>query len=86
MGNARKPGQILLSRFAFDNARQVLKGLGSQNRSALAWLNHGLYKLKGVDELMEVCEVGEPAAVSGQPPGPSEKAEPFTPPEAAVWF
>src|SRR5207245_2825452 len=43
--------QILLTRAAFDNARQVLKGQDIEGTHALSWLNHGTYKVKGLDDL-----------------------------------
>jgi class 3 adenylate cyclase len=47
-------GQILLTRGVFDLARQdVQYGLGK-----LLWLAHGSYELEGVEEPVEVCEVG----------------------------
>src|SRR5262249_54196694 len=52
-------GQILMTRFAFDNARQVLRGQDLDGVSQLSWLNHGKYLLKGVEEHLEICEVGE---------------------------
>src|SRR5205823_13691369 len=39
--------QILLSRFPFDSARQVLKGEDITGIGPLLWLNHGTYVLKG---------------------------------------
>jgi serine/threonine-protein kinase len=52
-------GQILLTRGVFDNARQILKGQLLPGVGKLTWLNHGPYLLKGCDEPLEVCEVGE---------------------------
>ena len=49
----------MASRFAFDSARQVLKGEDIAGIGPLSWLNHGTYSLKGVDEPIEICEVGE---------------------------
>lgn len=80
-------GQILMTRFAFDNARQMLRGADFQavqeaNRSEedaafpdLKWLNHGLYLLKGLEEPLEICEVrsGEQAPISALPS--SDKAQ-----------
>jgi class 3 adenylate cyclase/tetratricopeptide (TPR) repeat protein/tRNA A-37 threonylcarbamoyl transferase component Bud32 len=66
--------QILLSRFAFDSARQVLKGEGITGIGPLLWLNHGTYALKGVDEPFEICEVGEKGNAKLSPPEDSEKA------------
>jgi serine/threonine protein kinase len=67
-------GQILLTRAVFDSARQVLKGEDIPPVGPLTWVNHGPYLLKGVEEPVEVCEVGESAARSFEPPKTSEKA------------
>ena len=74
--------QILLTRSAFDNARQVLKGEAIEGVGALSWLNHGPYLLKGVDEPMEICEVGETGAAVLKPPGDSEKVHRYMSPDA----
>ena len=69
--------QILLTRFAFDSARQVLTGEDLENVSPLSWLNHGLYIMKGVDEPLEVCEVGEIGKAKLALPPDTEKAHRF---------
>ena len=74
--------QILLSRFAFDNARQVLRGHEIEGIGELSWLNHGYYELKGVEEPVEVCEVGEVGLAQLLAPGDSEKAHRFHSPDA----
>src|SRR5205807_987619 len=51
--------QILTTRSAFDNARQVLRGRTIPGLGELAWKNHGLYVMKGIDDPIEICEVGE---------------------------
>lgn len=66
--------QILLSRFAFDSARQALRGWEMEGLGALTWLNHGHYSLKGVEEPLEVCEVGETGRALLKPPANSPKA------------
>lgn len=66
--------QILLTRFAFDNARQALQTDELPELSKLRWLSHGHYSLKGLDEAVEVCEVGEEGHAALQPPPDSEKA------------
>ncbi|MBI4662029.1 MAG: protein kinase [Verrucomicrobia bacterium] len=68
-----RDGQILLTRSAFDNARQVLRGeeLG-EGVGALGWMNYGPYRLEGVDEPLEICEVGELAFAPLQPPSDSK--------------
>ena len=65
--------QILLTRSAFDNARQVLKGQDIEGVEILSWLNHGPYLLKGVEEPLEICEVGEADQGFMKPPPDSEK-------------
>ncbi|HXJ61586.1 MAG TPA: protein kinase [Verrucomicrobiae bacterium] len=70
-----RASQILMSRFAFDNARQVLKGQDLPGVGALCWLNHGPYQLKGVDEPVDICEVGEQGLGALQAPSSSDKAQ-----------
>src|SRR5262249_35848675 len=67
------PGQVLMSRFAFDSARQVLKGQDIETIGSLAWLNHGPYRLKGLSEPVEICEVGEAGVAPLRPPPDSDK-------------
>jgi eukaryotic-like serine/threonine-protein kinase len=69
------PSQILMTRFAFDNARQVLKGEEVEGIEELYWINHGHYTLKGVEEPLEICEVGEAGFASLKAPSNSEKCE-----------
>lgn len=57
-------GQILLTRAVFDSARAALKGEGIPGVGPLSWVSHGFYQLKGLEEPLEVCEVGD------QPPAP----------------
>jgi len=65
--------QILLTRAAFDNARPVLKGEDLEGIGSLSWMNHGPYLMKGVEEPVEICEVGEAGKAVLQPPPDSEK-------------
>jgi WD40 repeat protein/serine/threonine protein kinase/class 3 adenylate cyclase len=68
-------GQILLSRATFDSARQALKGEELGDLNELRWLDHGPYVLKGIEEPVDICEVGEVGVgVLKAPPG-SEKAQ-----------
>lgn len=56
-----QPGQILLTRTAFDDARQFVREYPVSvdgDRPQLQWAAHGLYKFKGSDEPLEVFEVG----------------------------
>lgn len=74
--------QILMTRSAFDNARQVLKGQDIEGIKALSWLNHGPYLLKGVEEPLEICEVGETSQAVLKPPPDSEKVHRYVSPDA----
>ena len=71
-----RPGQILLTRHVFDDARQYLRQLpgDAADRPALQWLAHGRYLFKGYDDPLEICEVGEPGIAPLQPPADSDKA------------
>jgi serine/threonine protein kinase/class 3 adenylate cyclase len=69
--------QILLSRFPFDSARQALKGEELPGLEALSWLNHGPYRMKGVEEPLEICEVGEIGKARLMRPPDGEKAHRF---------
>ncbi len=77
-----KAKQILMTRFAFDNARQVLKGQDIEGVANLSWLNHGPYRLKGVEEPLEICEVGEIGDGLLTPPTNSDKAQRHVSPES----
>ncbi|MDA1277918.1 MAG: DUF4384 domain-containing protein [Verrucomicrobia bacterium] len=70
--------QILLTRSAFDNARQILKGQELPDLKELLWINHGSYELKGVEEPMEICEVGEIGEAALKPPPDSDKVHRHT--------
>ena len=72
--------QILMTRFAFDSARQVLRGEEVAGREPLRWLNHGPYLLKGVEEPVEICEVRLGGAEAVTPPGSTEKAQRYAAP------
>lgn len=64
--------QILLSRFAYDNARQVLRGQQIADVGPVSWMNYGAYEVKGVEEHVEICEIGETgfAYLRAPPDGP----------------
>lgn len=65
---------ILVTRFAFENARASLKGVAIPEVGTVDWVSHGLYALKGVAEPMEICEVAESGRTGLQAPEDSEKA------------
>jgi serine/threonine protein kinase len=71
-------GQILLTRFPFDEARHFMRehpAISGSETPKLRWLAHGPYLLKGRDEPMEIFEVGAENLAPLMPPPDSEKAK-----------
>ena len=66
--------QTLLSRSAFDVARRSAVGMKTED-GELCWLAHGGYLLKGVEESVEVFEVGVAGFGPLTAPPDSEKAK-----------
>ena len=66
-------GQTLMSRTTFDVARRAAVGI-ELPVAGVRWMAHGSYLLKGVDEPVEVFEVGDAAHAPLAPPPDSEKA------------
>lgn len=66
------PGQILLSRFAFENAQSSLKASPLPEPRELVWASHGTYELLTLGGTLDVCEV---AALTGTPPRPPKDNE-----------
>jgi len=66
------PGQTLVSMVASTVARRSAVGEDSKARGA-SWLAHGLYSLKGIDEPMEIFEVGIEGISPLKAPPSSEK-------------
>jgi serine/threonine protein kinase/class 3 adenylate cyclase/Tfp pilus assembly protein PilF len=66
-------GQTLLTRSAFDLARRAAAGIEGFGEN-LRWLAHGTYQFKGVEEPVEVFEVGAEGSAPLLPPTTSEKA------------
>jgi TolB-like protein/class 3 adenylate cyclase/tetratricopeptide (TPR) repeat protein len=64
-------GRILLTRTAYDFARRA--SVAMKDESPLRWAVHGRYRLAGVEDLVEVCEVAESGEALTRPPD-SEKA------------
>ena len=65
-------GRILLTRAAYDFARRA--SVGTKDEATLRWSVHGRYRLAGVEDLVEVCEVAETGGVELTRPPDSEKA------------
>ncbi len=74
--------QILLTRFPFDAARQALRGEELKEIGALSWLNHGPCVMKGVEEPIDICEVGEQGKAKLIQPTDTEKAHRFLSPDS----
>jgi TolB-like protein/class 3 adenylate cyclase/tetratricopeptide (TPR) repeat protein len=69
-------GRILRPRTAYELARRG--SVGAAPEAALRWAVHGPYRLAGVDEAVEVCEVAAAGADALAPPPGSEKAHRVT--------
>lgn len=67
------PGQTLLSHTAFDLARRSAVGNDAIPPEA-QWIAHGLYQFKGMEEPVNVYEVGIPGVAPLAPPESTEKA------------
>lgn len=71
--------QILLTRAAFDEGRQYVRQHplveGVEQALALKWVAHGQYRVEGLDEPLEIFEVGAEgiAPLSAPPDGPEGK-------------
>lgn len=65
------PRQILVTRGAFDLARRAAEGQGAK---ALRWLAHGAYFFQGVEDPLEVFEVGYEGEAPLAAPRDTEKA------------
>lgn len=76
-----EPGQILLTRAAFDSVRQYVRR--SPDDAAIEWLAHGPYRLTGVGEPIDVFEVGVEGLSPLRPPRDSDKAKRVLGPEDA---
>ena len=68
-----QPGQVLLSRAAFDGARQRLAR--DEVEGEIAWRAHGAYLLEGLDEPMEIGEVGLVGLAPLEAPPDSDQAK-----------
>lgn len=67
--------QILLTRFAFENAQQTFRGTRVEGLGPLTWNQYGEYSLKGVEQAVDVFEVGETGRAHLRPPADSSKAK-----------
>jgi len=51
--------QILMTAFVFDNARTRIRSQELNGVGDIRWERHGYHRLKGLDNPIEICEVGE---------------------------
>jgi TolB-like protein/class 3 adenylate cyclase/tetratricopeptide (TPR) repeat protein len=65
-------GRILLTRTAYDFARRAV--VGTSEEALMRWVVHGRYRVAGVEDPLEVCEVAAPGAQALAPLADSEKA------------
>lgn len=73
------PGQTLVSRAVFDDARAILGSKEIEDVGELAWFDHGAYRFEGFEEPLGVGEVGTKRTAPLIPPGDSEIARRFVP-------
>jgi TolB-like protein/class 3 adenylate cyclase len=65
-------GRILLTRAAYDFAHRG--AVGTKEEAPLRWAEHGRYRLAGIEDPVEVCEVASPEGAELTRPPDSEKA------------
>lgn len=75
--------QTLLTRGPFDLARRGTLGTRLADQS-LSWLAHGAYAAKGLDEAIEVFEVGRTGFAPLTPPAETDKVRRVPDPDAIV--
>ncbi|MGH8675235.1 MAG: tetratricopeptide repeat protein [Burkholderiales bacterium] len=77
--------QVLLTRAAHEESKRILEGRTIPGVERIAWRAHGRYHFKGLDEPLEVFEVGEEGKAPLRAPEDSEKAVRHRPGRVAVW-
>jgi formylglycine-generating enzyme required for sulfatase activity/serine/threonine protein kinase/class 3 adenylate cyclase len=74
-----QPGQTLLTRHAFDSARQYVRGNPSDPTQPLAFVFHGRYRFKGNEEdPLEIFGIAPEGSPTLAPPPDSDKAKRVT--------
>jgi len=66
--------QVLMSRITAENARQVMRGMQIEGLANIQWMTHGHYDMKGVEDPIEIVEVGEQGRSFLRAPFDSDKA------------
>ena len=67
-----QPGQVLMSQPVFDGARQRLRG--QEIEREIRWRSYGLYRIKGIEEPVEIREAGFEGISPLKAPPDSDKA------------
>ena len=76
--------QILVSSLVYESARGAV-ARGAEGLGAIRWRRHGRYQLRGVDQPVEVHEVGEEGgAAFWTPPGALSETSPSPPPDSGA--
>ncbi len=68
-----QPGQVLMSSPVLDGARQRLKGREIERE--IRWRRHGAYRLKGIEQAVEIGEAGFEGISPLEAPPDSDKAQ-----------
>jgi tetratricopeptide (TPR) repeat protein/class 3 adenylate cyclase len=79
------PDQILMSRPAHDQAKMSQEGWSVPGLGAVAWRAYGPYHFKGLEEPLELFEVGEEGKARLRAPDDSDKAMRCRPGRVPVW-
>jgi tetratricopeptide (TPR) repeat protein/class 3 adenylate cyclase len=77
--------QVLLTRAAHEEAKKELEGRSIPGVERIAWRSHGRYHFKGLDEPLELFEVGEEGKARLSAPEDSDKAVRYRPGRVPVW-
>ena len=77
--------QVLLTRAAHDDAKKQLEEKAIPEMGAVVWRAHGRYHFKGLNEPLDLFEVGEEGKARLRAPEDSDKAVRHRPGRVPVW-
>ncbi len=83
--SAGSADQILLTRAAHDEAKKSLEGRAIPGVERIAWRGHGRYHFKGLENPLDLFEVGEEGKARLHAPEDSEKAVRYRAGRVPVW-
>lgn len=78
-------GQVLCSREIFDNARTILHEGETDGTGAVIWLSHGAYRFKGLEDPIDIYEIGREGLAPLSAPQSGAKAWPVEADEVSGW-